>query len=54
MILSSKEIIFTFKKKSQEFNKVVKIGRTHLMDATPLTGQVFSDTLHNLITVLKI
>ena len=30
-------------KKSNEFNKIVKIGRTHLMDATPLTlGQEFS------------
>lgn len=31
------------KKKSEEFKDVVKIGRTHLMDATPLTlGQEFS------------
>ena len=31
------------KKKSKEFNKIVKIGRTHLQDATPLTlGQEFS------------
>ncbi len=29
--------------KSQEFAKIIKIGRTHLMDATPLTlGQEFS------------
>ncbi len=29
--------------KSKEFNKVIKLGRTHLMDATPLTiGQEFS------------
>ncbi len=33
----------TLRQKSQEFAKVVKIGRTHLMDATPLTlGQEFS------------
>lgn len=33
----------TLEKKSKEFAKVVKIGRTHLMDATPLTlGQEFS------------
>ncbi len=33
----------TLQKKSGEFNAVVKIGRTHLMDATPLTlGQEFS------------
>ena len=30
-------------KKSKEFNKIVKSGRTHLMDATPITlGQEFS------------
>lgn len=30
-------------KKSKEFNKIIKVGRTHLMDATPLTlGQEFS------------
>ena len=34
--------------KSREFNKIVKVGRTHLQDATPLTlGQEFSDTTHN-------
>ena len=33
----------TLKLKSKDFDKVVKIGRTHLMDATPLTlGQEFS------------
>lgn len=33
----------TLAKKSEEFQNVVKIGRTHLMDATPLTlGQEFS------------
>ena len=31
------------KKKSKEFNKIIKVGRTHLQDATPLTlGQEFS------------
>ena len=30
-------------KKSKEFNKIIKIGRTHLQDATPMTlGQEFS------------
>jgi fumarate hydratase class II len=33
----------TLAKKSKEFKDIVKIGRTHLMDATPLTlGQEFS------------
>ncbi|MBM15365.1 MAG: fumarate hydratase, class II [Nitrospina sp.] len=33
----------SFKKKSIEFKDIIKIGRTHLMDATPLTlGQEFS------------
>jgi fumarate hydratase class II len=32
-----------FEKKTAEFNDIIKIGRTHLMDATPLTlGQEFS------------
>ena len=31
------------KKKSDNFSKYIKIGRTHFMDATPLTiGQEFS------------
>jgi fumarate hydratase class II len=35
--------------KSNEFNKIVKIGRTHLMDATPLTlGQEFSGYVSQL------
>ena len=33
----------SLKKKSMEFKNIVKIGRTHLQDATPLTlGQEFS------------
>ncbi|MCB1192223.1 MAG: class II fumarate hydratase [Leptospiraceae bacterium] len=33
----------TLKKKSEEFKDIIKIGRTHLQDATPLTlGQEFS------------
>ncbi|ARV08631.1 fumarate hydratase, class II [Winogradskyella sp. PC-19] len=39
----------TLHKKSIEFNNVVKIGRTHLMDATPLTlGQEFSGYVSQL------
>lgn len=33
----------TFQQKSNDFNEIIKIGRTHWMDATPLTlGQEFS------------
>lgn len=44
MLLPNLEIFLTgLKKKAQEFKDVVKIGRTHLMDATPVTlGQEFS------------
>ena len=39
----------TLKTKSKEFKDVVKIGRTHLMDATPLTlGQEFSGYVSQL------
>ncbi len=39
----------TFQKKSEDFKDVVKIGRTHLMDATPLTlGQEFSGYVSQL------
>lgn len=35
--------------KSQEFSDIIKTGRTHLMDATPLTlGQVFSGYAHQV------
>ncbi len=38
-----KKLRNTLKKKSDEYKNVVKIGRTHFMDATPLTlGQEFS------------
>ncbi len=44
----------TIKQKSQEFANVVKIGRTHLMDATPLTvGQEFSGYVSQLNHGLK-
>lgn len=40
--------------KSESFNNVVKIGRTHLMDATPLTlGQEFSGYVSQLNHGLK-
>ncbi|KOF04573.1 fumarate hydratase [Roseivirga seohaensis subsp. aquiponti] len=44
----------TLQAKSKEFMKVVKIGRTHLMDATPLTlGQEFSGYVSQLNHGLK-
>ncbi len=44
----------TLEKKSKEFQNVVKIGRTHLMDATPLTlGQEFSGYVSQLDHGLK-
>ncbi|WP_423146529.1 class II fumarate hydratase [Rubrolithibacter danxiaensis] len=44
----------TLKAKSEEFKDVVKIGRTHLMDATPLTlGQEFSGYVSQLEHGLK-
>ena len=44
----------TLEKKSKDFMKIVKIGRTHLMDATPLTlGQEFSGYVAQLDYGLK-
>ncbi|WP_430426526.1 class II fumarate hydratase [Maribacter litoralis] len=44
----------TLHKKSKEFKDVVKIGRTHLMDATPLTlGQEYSGYVSQLDHGLK-
>ncbi|MCD4774111.1 MAG: class II fumarate hydratase [Bacteroidales bacterium] len=44
----------TLAKKAEEFKDVVKIGRTHLMDATPLTlGQEFSGYVSQLDHGLK-
>ncbi|WP_029033626.1 class II fumarate hydratase [Salinimicrobium terrae] len=52
-----KKLRNTLKKKSEEFKDVVKIGRTHFMDATPLTlGQEFSGYVSQLdhgITALE-
>ena len=42
------------KKKVKKFSKIVKVGRTHLQDATPLTlGQEFSGYHSQLENVLK-
>lgn len=44
----------TLEKKSEKFKDIVKIGRTHLMDATPLTlGQEFSGYVAQLNHAIK-
>ncbi len=43
LLPSLKLLNLELKKKSKEFKKIIKIGRTHLQDATPITlGQEFS------------
>ena len=43
LIPSISTLAGSFRKKTKEFQDIIKIGRTHLMDATPLTlGQEFS------------
>ncbi|MEZ6141842.1 MAG: class II fumarate hydratase [Zavarzinella sp.] len=43
LIPSVRELRETLAKKAEDFHEIVKIGRTHLMDAVPLTlGQEFS------------
>jgi fumarate hydratase class II len=49
-----KQLRNTLHRKSKDFDQVVKIGRTHLMDATPLTlGQEFSGYVSQLDHGLK-
>lgn len=44
----------TLQQKSQQFSDVIKIGRTHLQDATPLTlGQEISGWAHMLVKTEK-
>jgi len=44
----------TFEKKSHDFKSIVKIGRTHFMDATPLTlGQEFSGYTQQLTNSIR-
>ena len=48
-LINLKKLRDSFNNKSKEFNEVVKIGRTHLMDATPITlGQEFSGYVSQL------
>ena len=48
------KLCLSFEKKAAEFDKIVKIGRTHLMDATPLTvGQEFSGYVQQLKNAME-
>ena len=51
------ELIKTLEKKIREFKNIIKVGRTHLQDATPLSlGQEFSgycSQLENCISRIK-
>ncbi|WP_158999163.1 class II fumarate hydratase [Pigmentibacter ruber] len=44
------KIIATFEKKAKEFENIIKIGRTHLQDATPLT---LGDEISGWVVQLK-
>jgi len=61
LIRSLNDLINTLNIKSNEFKKIIKIGRTHTQDATPITlGQEFSSYLQQIknckkriLTILK-
>ena len=49
LIPAVRQLRHAFDKKAKGFKKIIKIGRTHLMDATPLTlGQEFSGYVKQL------
>ena len=54
LIPGLQKLYTALEKKSQEFAKIIKIGRTHTMDATPLTlGQEFSGYSHQVSMSIK-
>ena len=54
LLPSLKLLNFELKKKVKEFSKIVKVGRTHLQDATPITlGQEFSGYHSQLSQCIK-
>ncbi len=54
LIPSLNDLIKELKLKSTAFNKIIKIGRTHTQDATPLTlGQEFSGYLTQIVNSKK-
>jgi fumarate hydratase, class II len=49
LLPSLQQMLDTLKEKSEAFKDIIKVGRTHLMDATPLTlGQEFSGYVEQL------
>ncbi len=54
LIPALKKLINELKKKTKSYSKIVKIGRTHTQDATPLTlGDEFSGYLHQIESNLE-
>jgi fumarate hydratase class II len=54
LIPALRTLHFALSKKSVEFAEIIKIGRTHLMDATPLTlGQEFSGYAKQLENAIR-
>ncbi len=54
LLPSLKELIKEFKRKKEIFQKIIKIGRTHTQDATPITlGDEFSSFYAQLQACLK-
>ncbi len=54
LIPSLKKLIIEFQRKQNKFKKLIKIGRTHTQDATPITlGDEFSAFCIQLIASLK-
>lgn len=55
LIPAMKELANVIKKKEDEFKDLIKIGRTHLMDATPVTlGQEFSGYKEQVLHCMEI
>ena len=53
-LLPSLKLLALELKKVSQFNKIVKVGRTHLQDATPITlGQEFSGYFSQLDDSIK-
>ena len=53
LIPSINKLIVSLRKKAREFNKVAKVGRTHLMDALPITLGAEFDAYANAVENAK-